>query len=67
MEWAVAPASAAAAAMAFDGLFDLKIKKTKLVEYAAEGEIASAGTRHYDNVSGISSWWVYNRENYSGT
>ena len=45
-------ASAAAAAMAFDGLFDLKIKKTKLVEYAAEGEIASAGTRHYDNVSG---------------
>jgi homoserine kinase len=45
-------ASAAAAAVAFDKLFDLKIKKTKLVEYAAEGEIASAGTKHYDNVSG---------------
>ena len=45
-------ASAAAAAIAFDKLFDLKIEKTKLVEYAAEGEIASAGTKHYDNVSG---------------
>jgi homoserine kinase len=45
-------ASAAAAAVAFDKLFDLKVKKTKLVEYAAEGEIASAGTKHYDNVSG---------------
>ena len=52
MEWAVAQHQRQAAAMAFDGLFDLKIKKTKLVEYAAEGEIASAGTRHYDNVSG---------------
>jgi homoserine kinase len=45
-------ASAAAAAVAFDNLFDLKIDKTKLVEYAAEGEVASAGTKHYDNVSG---------------
>jgi homoserine kinase len=45
-------ASAAAAAVAFDKLFDLKIEKTKLVEYAAEGEVASAGTKHYDNVSG---------------
>jgi homoserine kinase len=45
-------ASAAAAAVAFDRLFNLKIEKTKLVEYAAEGEIASAGTKHYDNVSG---------------
>jgi homoserine kinase len=45
-------ASAAAAAVAFDNLFDLKIEKTKLVEYAAEGEVASAGTKHYDNVSG---------------
>ena len=44
-------ASAAAVAIAFDKLFDLRIKKTKLVEYAAEGEIASAGTKHYDNVS----------------
>ena len=44
-------ASAAAAAVAFDNLFDLKIEKAKLVEYAAEGEVASAGTKHYDNVS----------------
>ena len=44
-------ASAAAAATAFDKLFHLNIEKTKLVEYAAEGEIASAGTKHYDNVS----------------
>ena len=41
-----------AAAVAFDRLFDLKIEKVKLVEYAAEGEIVSAGTKHYDNVSG---------------
>jgi len=44
-------ASAVAAAIAFDRLFDLKIEKSKLVEYAAEGEIISAGTKHYDNVS----------------
>jgi homoserine kinase len=44
-------ASAAAAAIAFDGLFDLGIEKENLIDYAAEGEIASAGTRHYDNVS----------------
>lgn len=44
-------ASAAAAAIAFNALYNLKIGKDKLVEYAAEGEIASAGTKHYDNVS----------------
>lgn len=44
-------ASAAAAAVALDGLYKLKIKKDELVEYAAEGEIASAGAKHYDNVS----------------
>ena len=44
-------ASAAAAAMAFNTLYDLKIEKNRLVEYAAEGEVASAGVRHYDNVS----------------
>ena len=44
-------ASAAAAAIAFNALYNLKIDKDKLVEYAAEGEIASAGTKHYDNVS----------------
>jgi homoserine kinase len=44
-------ASAAAAAVAFNALYNLKIGKSRLVEYAAEGEIASAGSRHYDNVS----------------
>lgn len=44
-------ASAAAAAIAFNALYDLKIDKNRLVEYAAEGEVASAGTKHYDNVS----------------
>jgi homoserine kinase len=44
-------ASAAAAALAFNALYGLKIDKHRLVEYAAEGEVASAGVRHYDNVS----------------
>ena len=44
-------ASAAAAAVAFNRLYSLNIDKNRLVEYAAEGEVASAGTRHYDNVS----------------
>jgi homoserine kinase len=44
-------ASAVAAAIAFDGLYELKIEKNKLIEYAAEGEIASAGAKHYDNVA----------------
>lgn len=44
-------ASAAAAAIAFNALYNLKIDKNRLVEYAAEGEVASAGTKHYDNVS----------------
>jgi homoserine kinase len=44
-------ASAAAAAMAFNALYDLRIDRKRLVEYAAEGEVASAGIKHYDNVS----------------
>ena len=44
-------ASAAAAAVAFNTLFRTRVGKQELVEYAAEGEIASAGTKHYDNVS----------------
>ncbi|MDQ3883113.1 MAG: homoserine kinase [Thermoproteota archaeon] len=44
-------ASAAAAAMAFNALYDLNIDRKRLVEYAAEGEVASAGAKHYDNVS----------------
>ncbi|HEX2106441.1 MAG TPA: homoserine kinase [Nitrososphaera sp.] len=44
-------ASATAAAIAFNALYGLKIDKNSLVEYAAEGEFASAGIKHYDNVS----------------
>ena len=44
-------ASAAAAAIAMKALYNLEIDMDTLVEYAAEGEIASAGTKHYDNVS----------------
>ncbi len=44
-------ASAVAAAMAFNRLFDLGIETNRLLEYAAEGEVVSAGTKHFDNVS----------------
>ena len=44
-------ASAAAAAMAFNRLFDLRMKKSELIRFAVEGELASAGAKHYDNVS----------------
>jgi homoserine kinase len=45
-------ASAVAAAVAFDRLFNLNAEKKNLIEYSAEGEAASAGVKHYDNVSG---------------
>ena len=44
-------ASAVAAALAFNRLFDLNIETNRLLEYAAEGEVVSAGTKHFDNVS----------------
>ena len=44
-------ASAAAAAVALKALYRLRIGRDRLVEYAAEGEVASAGVKHYDNVS----------------
>jgi homoserine kinase len=44
-------ASAAAAAMAFNRLFELGMRKSDLVRFAVEGELASAGAKHYDNVS----------------
>ncbi|MDE1866649.1 MAG: homoserine kinase [Thaumarchaeota archaeon] len=44
-------ASAAAAAVAFDALFKLKLDRSNLVEYAGLGEMASAGSVHYDNVA----------------
>jgi homoserine kinase len=44
-------ASAAAAVLAIDTLLDLRIPKSDLVRFAAEGEKASAGSLHYDNVA----------------
>jgi homoserine kinase len=44
-------ASAAAAVMAINALLDLRIAKSDLVRFAAEGEKASAGSLHYDNVA----------------
>lgn len=44
-------ASAAAAAVAFDALFKLRLDRTTLVQYAGLGEMASAGSVHYDNVA----------------
>ena len=44
-------ASAAATAVAFDKLFELKLNNNSLVEFAGSGEKASAGTIHYDNVA----------------
>jgi len=44
-------ASAVAAVVAVNHLFNIGCSKNKLIEFAAEGEIASAGTKHYDNVA----------------
>ncbi|MEM2760447.1 MAG: homoserine kinase [Nitrososphaerales archaeon] len=44
-------ASASAAAVALNTMFDLQLDRNALVKAAAIGEIASAGTTHYDNVS----------------
>ena len=44
-------ASAAAAAVGFDKLYNLKLKGNSLVEFAGMGEQASAGSIHYDNVA----------------
>ncbi|MDE1816459.1 MAG: homoserine kinase [Thaumarchaeota archaeon] len=44
-------ASAAAAAVAFNALFKLKLDGNSLVQYAGMGELASAGSVHYDNVA----------------
>lgn len=44
-------ASAAAAVVAVDKLLNLNLSKLELVRFAAQGEIASAGTAHADNVS----------------
>ena len=44
-------ASAAAATIAFDKLFNLKLDANTLVHFAGMGEKASAGSIHYDNVA----------------
>jgi len=44
-------ASAVAAVVAINHLFNTGYSEKKLIEFAAEGEIASAGTKHYDNVA----------------
>jgi homoserine kinase len=44
-------ASAAATAVAFNHLFKLNLDSNSLVECAGVGEMASAGSIHYDNVS----------------
>jgi len=44
-------ASASAAAVAVNELLELGLSKKELVGFAAQGEIASAGTPHADNVS----------------
>ena len=44
-------ASAAATAIAFDKMYELKLDENTLVEFAGSGEKASAGSVHYDNVA----------------
>ncbi len=44
-------ASASAAVKAFDTMYGLELDNNSLIKYAAMGEVASAGSMHYDNVS----------------
>lgn len=44
-------ASAAAVAFGINVMFDLGLNNKQLIEYAAKGEVASAGSEHADNVS----------------
>jgi homoserine kinase len=43
-------ASSAAAVIAFNELFQCKLTENELLDFAAEGEVSSAGVKHYDNV-----------------
>lgn len=45
-------ASAVATAVALNAIFELGIDETKLLDYSSEGELVSAGIKHYDNVAG---------------
>lgn len=44
-------ASAAAVAFGMNAIFNLGLNNRQLIEYAAKGEVASAGSEHADNVS----------------
>lgn len=44
-------ASSVGAAYAFNQIYNLKLDLNELINYAAEGERASAGIKHYDNVA----------------
>ena len=44
-------ASSAAAVTAFNELYQLKLMQNELLDFAAEGELSSAGVKHYDNVA----------------
>ncbi len=44
-------ASAAAVAFGINSMFNLGLNNKQLIEYAAKGEVASAGSEHADNVS----------------
>jgi homoserine kinase len=43
-------ASSAAAVTAFNQLFRCNLTENELLDFAAEGEVSSAGVKHYDNV-----------------
>lgn len=43
-------ASSAAAVIAFNELFRCELTENELLDFAAEGEVSSAGAKHYDNV-----------------
>jgi len=42
--------SSSAAVIAFNELFECKLTDNEILDYAAEGEVSSAGVKHYDNV-----------------
>jgi homoserine kinase len=44
-------ASAAATAVGINAMFELGLSNKQLIEYAAKGEVASAGSEHADNVA----------------
>ena len=45
-------ATASAVAYGLDKLLNLNLSNSELLHFAASGEVASAGVRHYDNVAG---------------